>query len=157
MHINYPEEKCTLSFIKGFCSCDPIKIINEYGSYSQSKNIPLICPLKTVKRLDIDPQRLNIIDYGCKIISNKIEFNFKECTIPSVQSLCYGLIYLYSKGYKNILLIGVQGFKDEKKNYEAISFLNLINIQFPDLKITSISKNCLGINSKSIFEIRNIL
>ncbi len=157
LHINYPEEKCTLSFIKGFCSCDPIKIINDYGSYSQSKNIPLICPLKTVKRLDIDQQRLNIIDYGCKIISNKIEFNFKECTIPSVQSLCYGLIYLYSKGYKNILLIGVQGFKDEKKNYEAISFLNLINIQFPDLKITSISKNCLGIDSKSIFEIRNIL
>ena len=57
-------------------------------------------------------------------------------------------IYLYSKGYKNILLIGVQGFKDEKKNYEAISFLNLINIQFPDLKITSISKNRLGIKSK---------
>ena len=90
------------------------------------------------------------------IISNKLEININECTIPSVQSLGYSLVYLYSKGYKNILLIGVQGFKDEKKNYEAIRFLNLLNIQFPDLKITSISKNRLDIKSKSIFEIRNL-
>ena len=99
---------------------------------------------------------MNIIDYSCKVISNKLEININECTIPSVQSLCYCLVYLYSKGYKNILLVGVQGFKDEKKNYEAINFLNLINIQCPDLQITSISKNCLGIKSKSIFEIRNL-
>ena len=156
LHINYPEGNYTLPFIKGFCSCDPIKIINDYKSYSQSKKIPLICPVKTVERLDIDQKRINIIDYGCKFISNKLEINNNECTIPSVQSLGYCLVYLYSKGYKNILLIGVQGFNDEKKNYEAISFLNLINIKFPDLKITSISKNCLGIKSKSIFEIRNL-
>lgn len=156
LHINYPEGKYTLPFIKGFCSCDPIKIINDYKSYSQSKKIPLICPLNTVERLDIDQKRINIIDYGCKFISNKLEINNNECIIPSVQSLGYCLVYLYSKGYKNILLIGVQGFNDEKKNYEAISFLNLINIKFPDLKITSISKNCLGIKSKSIFEIRNL-
>ena len=149
LHINYPNEKYTLPLIKGFCSCDPIKIINDYESYSQSKKIPLICPRSIL-------EKINIIDYGCKVISNKLDININECTIPSVQSLCYGLVYLYSKGYKNILLVGVQGFKDEKKNYEAISFLNLINIQFPDLKITSISKNCLGIKSKSIFEIRNL-
>ena len=106
--------------------------------------------------MDIDLQRINTIDYGCKFINNKLEININECIIPSVQSLCYGLVYLYSKGYKNILLIGVQGFKDEKKNYEAISFLNLIKIRFPDLQITSISRNCLGIKSKSIFEIRNL-
>ena len=106
--------------------------------------------------MDIDQKQINIIDYGCKFISNKIEININECTIPSVQSLCYGLVYLYSKGYKNILLVGVQGFKDEKKNYDAISFLNLINIRFPDIQITSISKNRLGIKSKSIFEIRNL-
>lgn len=156
LHINYPLEKYTSPFIKAFCSCDPIKIINDYKSYSQSKKIPLICPLNTLEKLDIDQKQINIIDYGCKFISNKIEINTNKCTIPSVQSLCYGLAYLYSKGYKNILLVGVQGFKDEKKNYEAISFLNLINIQFPDLKITSISKNRLGIKSKSIFEIRNL-
>ena len=114
---------------------------------------PLICPLNTLEKLDIDQKQINIIDYGCKFISNKLEININECTIPSVQSLCYGLVYLYSKGYKNILLVGVQGFKDEK-NYDAINFLNLINIRFPDIQITSISKNRLGIKSKSIFEIK---
>ena len=156
LHINYPEEKYTLPFIQGFCSCDPIKIINDYKSYSKSRKIPLICPLSIVERLDIDLQRINTIDYGCKFISNKLEININECTIPNVQSLGYCLVYLYSKGYRNILLIGVQGFKDEKKNYEAIKFLNLINIKFPDLRITSISENCLDIKSKSIFEIRNL-
>ncbi len=156
LHINYPFEKYTLPFIKGFCSCDPIKIINDYKSYSQSEKIPLICPLNRLGKLDIDQKQINIIDYGCKVISNKLEISMNECIIPNVQSLCYGLVYLYSKGYKNILLIGVQGFKDEKKNYEAISFLNLIKIRFPDLQITSISRNCLGIKSKSIFEIRNL-
>ena len=156
LHINYPEKKYALPFIKGFCSCDPIKILNDYKSYSQSKKIPLICPLSTLERLDIDQQQINIIDYGCKVISNKLEININKCTIPSVQSLCYCLVYLYSKGYKNILLVGVQGFKDKIKNYEVISSLNLINVQFPDLQITSVSKNCLGIKSKSIFEIRNL-
>ena len=66
LHINYPEEKYTLPFIQGFCSCDPIKIINDYKSYSKSRKIPLICPLSIVKRLDIDLQRINTIDYGCK-------------------------------------------------------------------------------------------
>lgn len=156
LHINYPKEKNILPLIKGFCSCDPIKIINDYKLYSKSKKTPLICPLNVLEKLEIDQKEMNIIDYSCKVVSNKLEININECTIPSVQSLCYCLVYLYSKGYKNILLVGVQGFKDEKKNYEAISFLNLINIQYPDLQITSISKNCLGIKSKSIFEIRNL-
>ena len=30
-------------------------------------------------------------------------------------SLIYGLAYFYSRGYRNILLIGVQGFKEVKK------------------------------------------
>ena len=62
LHINYPLEKYTLPFIKAFCSCDPIKIINDYKSYSQSKKIPLICPLNTLEKLDIDQKQINIID-----------------------------------------------------------------------------------------------
>ena len=86
------------------------------------KKIPLICPIKTLERLDIDQERINIVDYGCNVIPNKLEININECTIPNVQSLCYCLVYLYSKGYKNILLVGVQGFKDQVKNYEQLVF-----------------------------------
>lgn len=156
MHINYPNNKDAFSLIDIFCSCDPVKIINDFDLYKSSIKIPLICPNNIIQRIDIDPTKLNINSYGCNIVNNNFHINSSECTIPSVQSLCYGLAYFYSKGYRNILLIGVQGFKEAKKNYEAISSLNLLNIKYPDLQITSICKNNLGIKSKSIFEIRNI-
>ena len=147
LHINYPLEIYS-TFIKAFCSCDPIKIINDYKSYSQSKKILLICPINTLEKLDIDQKQINIIDYGCKFINNKLEININECIIPSVQSLCYGLVYLYSKGYKNILLVGIQGFKDQKKNYDAISSLNLINTRFLIFKLQVLVKIVWELNLK---------
>ena len=130
--------------------------MNDFDLYKSSTNIPLICPNNIVQRIDIDQTELNINYYGCNIVNNSFKINSTECTIPNFQSLCYGLAYLYSKGYRNVLLIGVQGFKEARKNYEAISSLNILNIKYPDLKITSISRNNLGIKSKSIFEIRNL-
>ena len=75
--------------------------------------------------MDIDKHELNRITYSMKIQKNTLNIDLEKCLIPSVQSLCYALCYLYSKGKKNILLIGVQGFEESKKNYQIINCLNL--------------------------------
>ena len=156
LHINYPECVEILPYINKFCSCDPIKILNELKFYIKSKQIPLICPDDLIEKMDIDKHELNRITYSMKIQKNTLNIDLEECLIPSVQSLCYALCYLYSKGKKNILLIGVQGFEESKKNYQIINCLNLIKVKYPDLEMTTVNTNCLGIMSKSIFEIKNI-
>ena len=103
----------------------------------------------------LDYRNLNIVDFGCIISESNLEINNQSCKIPFLQSLCFCLCYLYSQKYKNILLIGVQGFDDSNKNIEIINCINQLKIAYPDIEITSLNSNCLGIPSKSIFEITN--
>ena len=94
LHINYPLEKYTLPFIKAFCSCDPIKIINDYKSYSQSKKIPLICPLNTLEKLDIDQKQINI--KWLILESNKLLKYLEKDNIESLDSLSQNFIFIES-------------------------------------------------------------
>jgi len=156
IHLNYPNDVSIISEIDSFCSCDPIKIINDFDNYTLSKNTPLICPKNILDNVEIDKEKINRINYDCFISSDKFEIKSQSCTIPFIQSLCYCIAFLYSKGFKNILLIGVQGFNLSTQNVEIINCINQLNIRYPDLELTSANPNCLGIKSKSIFEIRNI-
>ena len=106
--------------------------------------------------MKLNTSSLKKLNYECIISKNQLEINFDKCTIPYMQSLFYGLVYLYSRGYKNILLVGIEGFKESSKNLEIINCINHLNMKYSDLEITSLNPNRLGIRTKSIFEIRNI-
>ena len=156
IHINYPVNQRLIPQIDYFCSCDPIKIIDDLSLYNAMNNIPLICPENILNETKIDIEKLNRINYCCYLSENNIDITKESCVIPSIQSLCYGLSFLYSKGYKNILLIGIEGFKLASKNVELINCINFLNIKYSDLEITGVNPNRLGIRTKSIFEIRNL-
>lgn len=156
IHINYPKIRETIPYISNFCSCDPIKISSDIESYQNMRDIPLICPNNLLDKLDLDMESLKKVSYDCDITKSNLKITSNKCFIPNVQSLCYGLAYLYANGFRNILLIGVQGFREPKKNLELINCLSLFGIEYQDLQITSLSNNSLGIKSKSIFEVMNI-
>ena len=84
-------------------------MINDYKSYSKSKKTPLICPLNTLEKLEIDQKEMNIIDYSCKVISNKLEIN---------------ILHLFFKHLRNELQF-------KMNSWNIISILVLITIFTP--------------------------
>lgn len=156
LHVNYPIDESLIPLIDAFCSCDPIKILDDFSSYRLVKDIPLICPENILNSIKLNTGDLKKIDYECIVSKNQLEINTENCTIPYMQSLFYGLVYLYSRGHKNILLVGIEGFKESSKNLEIINCINHLKMKYNDLEITSLNPNRLGIRTKSIFEIRNI-
>ena len=156
LHINYPINQSLIPLIDAFCSCDPFKILDDFSSYILNQNIPLICPENILKDIYFKKGKIKKINYECIISKNQLQINDNNCIIPYMQSLFYGIVYLYSRGYKNILLVGVEGFKVTSKNLEIINCINHLNMKYNDLELTCVSLNRLGIRSKSIFEVRNI-
>lgn len=152
-HINFPLDEDYLTYINFFCTCDPLRLSSQIEKYQKFNSIPLVSDLSKLKELNIDTNKLNISDFKFKLIENNLIIKEDSCIIPYLQSLCYGIAFLYSRGHKNILLIGVEGFKEPVKNIQIINCLNLIKKNYPDLNLTNLNNNVLGIKSKSIFEI----
>lgn len=156
IHINFPNDKSKIPYINFFASCDPVKIMADLNSYLDMKDIPLVCPSNLIEEMKIDKELINKVNYDCFISEKKLNIQSNKCFIPHVQSLCFCLSYMYASGYRNIIIIGAQGFELSSKNFEAIDCLNKLRINYPDLEITSLNPNALGLPSKSIFELCNL-
>ena len=128
----------------------------DLNSYLQIKDIPLICPNNLLDEMEIQKDLINKITYDCFITEKNLDIQKTKCFIPYVQSLCFCLSYMYAKGFRNIVIIGAQGFSLSSKNLEAIDCLNKLRVNYPDLEITSLNPNSLGLPSKSIFELCNL-
>ena len=151
-HINFPDINNYISDIDFFCSCDPLRVKTQFSKYKNFKEKSLICDVEACKKLNLKIEQLETENFKYKVKENNLLIEEESCVIPYLQSLCYCLCYLYSKGHRNILLIGVEGYKESIKNIQIISCLNILKKNYKDIDLITLNKNVLGIKSKSIFE-----
>jgi 4-hydroxy 2-oxovalerate aldolase len=163
VHINLFQKRfktCTLATsarqnffnlkIDGIFASHYTKVLAE-NLLSDFSILPTILPLNIFPQSFIDKNLGNLVFNYPLFVDNETFIVTKEnCTLPSINSLAFGLAIAAQKGFKEIYLAGFDGFPENaNKHLEIQNIFDIFQKYFPKIEIKSITPSKYNIQQIS--------